>query len=317
MNMWRRKCGGCDVIGRPMELILLIIILHQTAVRVRGEDVSSKTTTPVYGTLNGTFNGKPCSPSSLDECWSKLPSMKEPNIPTTSKEVEIACTSFQIGMDCVDNYSKQCLNLKQRQQVKSTVRGAHETFSFLCKDEKFRAEFLSHAVCYRKISGKWDNCAAHFIASLKKVDQKEPLSICCVRLRFLQCVTELARLHCNRDAERFLQKMAETLVTSNMKNKNSSECFHVKSANCSLASGACSSIKLSLLQQPSNLIINLFVNVFPSSTAAGVGGTVRSLVSHLLKLFSLENMGDWMSLGVLSLGEWMKWCCGGGWVFLD
>jgi hypothetical protein len=82
-----------------MELHTIVITLFSflfivpQIVKVSSEDVikNKVTTTTMSSYGNGTFNGKPCNPSTLDECWKDLPATKEPNIPTTSKEVEIVC----------------------------------------------------------------------------------------------------------------------------------------------------------------------------------------------------------------------------------
>ena len=84
-------------------------------------------------------------------------------------------------MTCVQNWTKQCLRPDARQKIMESVRGAHETFAFLCRDLKFREEFLRHASCYKRISVHWDECANRFVAavrSLRPIHYDNPVNLC-------------------------------------------------------------------------------------------------------------------------------------------
>ncbi|CAG7828873.1 unnamed protein product, partial [Allacma fusca] len=48
-------------------------------------------------------------------------------------------------MACVHRWTNRCLGEDARKKIEDSVRGAHEAFTFLCKDRTFQKEFLSHA----------------------------------------------------------------------------------------------------------------------------------------------------------------------------
>jgi len=82
-------------------------------------------------------------------------------------------------MACVEDWTKQCLKPYSQKQYKQSVSGAHEMFTFLCRDPKFRADYLKHAECYKRISKPWDNCANSFIDGLKQLGNKaDHLAVC-------------------------------------------------------------------------------------------------------------------------------------------
>ncbi|CAG7714171.1 unnamed protein product [Allacma fusca] len=123
-------------------------------------------------------------------------------------------------MACVHSWSKRCLGEEARKKILESVRGAHETFAFLCKDSTFRREFLSHSSCYKKISTYWDDCAHRFISTLKTLrpsHYENPANLCCIRRNFLRCVSQVSTYHCTETATRFLLRMAETLVKTTLR----------------------------------------------------------------------------------------------------
>ncbi|CAL8121700.1 unnamed protein product [Orchesella dallaii] len=227
LNMWAWWC----------ELLVVLSCIWLT----HGSDQETSTTT------NSSAIKIICNDTKakeLDECWSKLPPVKDHGIPSTPQALENACKVFDTGMECVDNWSKACLSKQDQNKVTSSVVGALETYRFLCTDRKFRREFLSHADCYKRISPHWDDCARKFIDSLKRVDHvRDVLSLCCIRFRYIQCVTEVANNFCSKNATRFLQKLAESLVRSEMRTYHPSQCINVGPKNCSEVSSAQSSTK--------------------------------------------------------------------------
>lgn len=59
-----------------------------------------------------------------------------------------------------------------------------------------------------------------------------------IRYRYLHCVTEVSNHFCSKNATRFLQKLAGSLVRSSMRNYHTSQCDDVGERNCSRATGS-------------------------------------------------------------------------------
>lgn len=87
--------------------------------------------------------------------------------------------AYESGMECVNNWTKNCLSEDKRRQLNSSLIGAHEMFAFLCNDAKFRAAYLKHGQCFNVISKYWDTCAKRFIIALRSVKNVETSSELC------------------------------------------------------------------------------------------------------------------------------------------
>lgn len=84
-------------------------------------------------------------------------------------------------MNCVTTWTNRCLSEENRKKIMDSVRGAHEAYAFMCRDERFKHEFLLHSNCSKKISPHWDDCANKFIETLKSlspVHYDNPKNLC-------------------------------------------------------------------------------------------------------------------------------------------
>ncbi len=54
-----------------------------------------------------------------------------------------------------------------------------------------------------------------------------------IRYRYLHCVTEVANHYCSKNATKFLQRLAQSLVRSSMRSYHTSQCDSVGERNCS------------------------------------------------------------------------------------
>ncbi|KAK7861724.1 hypothetical protein R5R35_014582 [Gryllus longicercus] len=121
-------------------------------------------------------------------------------------------------MGCVEEYSRNCLNAKDRRLVEDQVAGANYTFHFLCDDKTFQKEYLKYTSCYRGITHQWDTCANRFMELVREemarrnaTEHQRMLELCCAKYGFLRCVY-VASLHiCRKEEAIFLNRIAETL----------------------------------------------------------------------------------------------------------
>ncbi|XP_063243025.1 uncharacterized protein LOC134542579 [Bacillus rossius redtenbacheri] len=175
----------------------------------------------------GRRAGRPCPyKSSLDDCLGKLPPILEKaeltGLPRSKAEVDTSCRAFKTGMGCIDEYAARCMSEKDRLVLEDHVAGARYTFTFLCDDPGFQADYLKYTTCYRGISADWDGCAKSFVQlvrdemSRRNVSQEDRLvELCCAKHGFLRCVYTVSRLKCRQEEALFLNKIADTL--SNMR----------------------------------------------------------------------------------------------------
>ncbi|KAJ9583665.1 hypothetical protein L9F63_021988 [Diploptera punctata] len=71
-------------------------------------------------------------------------------------------------MGCIDDYSKHCLNSRERKILEDHLAGARYTFRFLCDDPGFQSEYLLYKACYRGVSKDWDACAGRFVQLVRE-----------------------------------------------------------------------------------------------------------------------------------------------------
>ncbi|CAL8121690.1 unnamed protein product [Orchesella dallaii] len=173
-----------------------------------------------------------CETTKMIRCLNTLPPMNDTGIPSTPEAVDRACRIYDDGMSCVDSWAKKCLPEREWAKLRHSIMGAHEMYSFLCKDPKFRIDFLKHKGCYKKLSPHWDDCSRHFIEGMRRNLRNNYTAFCCIRLEFLTCVSKASSLLCTFEATKFVMKMAETLIRTSTKMHAPDHCVNIQSKNC-------------------------------------------------------------------------------------
>lgn len=184
--------------------------------------------------------------SSLNNCLSKLPDMLHQTelqgIPSSKKDVDVACSSFKAGMKCIDDYSHKCLAAAEQKKLEDYIVGARYTFRFLCDDPTFQAQYLKYTTCFKGISKDWDHCTNIFLRLVKEemsrtvnvTANSRLVELCCAKHGFLKCIYVASRLKCLKEEAIFIQRIADTLSSTRVYLPH---CEQVGTEICSSAPG--------------------------------------------------------------------------------
>ncbi|VVC45402.1 Hypothetical protein CINCED_3A006277 [Cinara cedri] len=210
-----------------------------------------------YGDLN--TSATECK-NGLDDCLNGaaaiLNATKLIGIPKSKQDVDTVCKGFKIGMQCVEDFSKSCLSLDQKDIVNDNVIGAKYTFAFLCDDEAFQKDYLRYTDCYEVINSDWNECSTKFMLlareemNANRSEDTKVLDLCCAKHGFLKCVYNTTNTKCGQEQAIFLKKIADTLA----ENKLSAVCRNIKLKHCNMAQQTVYSI--------CTIILNLFLVVW-------------------------------------------------------
>uniref|UniRef100_A0A8D8Q9A5 Uncharacterized protein n=2 Tax=Cacopsylla melanoneura TaxID=428564 RepID=A0A8D8Q9A5_9HEMI len=194
--------------------------------------------------------------SSLNNCLSKLPDMLHQTelqgIPSSKKDVDVACSSFKTGMKCFDDYSRHCLAVSEQKKLEDYIVGARYTFRFLCDDPAFQAQYLKYTTCFKGITRDWDHCANTFLRLVKEEMSRTEnitassrlIELCCAKHGFLKCIYVASRLKCHKEEAIFIQRIADTLSSTRVYLPH---CEQVGTDICSHAPYVTSSVAITLV----------------------------------------------------------------------
>lgn len=54
-------------------------------------------------------------------------------------------------MQCYEEYVEKCMDLMNKRVIEGETEPAKSLYYMLCRDEKFKANYLAHSVCLRHI----------------------------------------------------------------------------------------------------------------------------------------------------------------------
>ena len=126
------------------------------------------------------------------------------------EQVDKVCQLFRDGMRCVDDFVNSCFDASRRSIFRQSIKGAENVMQKLCFDEGFKAEYIEHAQCYVRLSGRYERCTDAFKQRMSGTAGEENLdqrifSMCSALQDYLDCAYVLSNQECGKRAAEFLK----------------------------------------------------------------------------------------------------------------
>ncbi|CAK9833275.1 hypothetical protein ANTRET_LOCUS9985 [Anthophora retusa] len=179
-----------------------------------------------FYSLLGSCRSQECGLERLVRCVRPLERINNNDLSFVVKKEELQrlCPDFQTGMKCIQAYTFDCMQEKQREHFNSLFAGTNQVVMELCQDGPYQDEFLKHTLCMQKVKPEYDLCYKKYQRTTQEIERRnhtaipnESLkSLCCGFKEFLECSHHTVRRQCGDDtaefAKDFLDRMSNSLL---------------------------------------------------------------------------------------------------------
>ncbi|XP_043587314.1 uncharacterized protein LOC122569788 [Bombus pyrosoma] len=206
-----------------------------------------------FYSLLGSCRGEECGHERLVKCGRPLERINRNDLSFAVKKEELQqlCPDFEAGMKCIQTYTLDCLQEKQREHFNSLYAGTNKVVMELCQDGPYQDEFLRHAPCMQKVQPKYESCYKKYQRITQDIESgnqianpNEPLKpLCCGFREFLECSHHTIRRQCGYDTAQFAKGFLDRMSISLLKE----HCAPYTEKECWIGSGATSVYKVQTL----------------------------------------------------------------------
>ncbi|XP_076170154.1 uncharacterized protein LOC143148111 [Ptiloglossa arizonensis] len=178
-----------------------------------------------FYSLLGSCRSQECGHERVVECGRPLEKVYNSELSlTTKKEVLLQqiCPHMEAGIKCIQTYTVECLQEKQRGQFYSLYASTNEVIMELCHDGPYQDEFLKYAPCMQKVQPMYELCSKRYqriTEEIQKPDSTTYLggsfkSLCCGFKEYLECSHHAVRRQCGDGAAQFTKKFLDRMSQS-------------------------------------------------------------------------------------------------------
>ncbi|KAG5677169.1 hypothetical protein PVAND_006950 [Polypedilum vanderplanki] len=88
--------------------------------------------------------------------------LSQRKIPYNNEDIVGHCRVFERGLQCYNEYTETCMGAMDKRLINGEVEPAKNFYSMLCKDDKFKEDYLTHRNCFRHIEKDFEECTKHY-----------------------------------------------------------------------------------------------------------------------------------------------------------
>lgn len=160
------------------------------------------------------------------------------------EDLDSLCPDINEGLRCIDNYTRTCMDARQRGHFYRLYAGTSHVIQDICEDGPYQDEFLIHAPCLRAVKADHEACGVTYQKKInelttypngtrrKDIDSESVVqNLCCSFRHYLTCSEDVVLDKCGPDTAEF---------TSQFLNRMSSSLLEL---HCDKFSGVCEEIQ--------------------------------------------------------------------------
>ncbi|KAG7212013.1 hypothetical protein KM043_011208 [Ampulex compressa] len=197
-----------------------------------------------FYSLLASCRGEDCGHEKLAKCARPLARFNGNGLSfvTKKEELEQLCPDFEAGMKCIQTYTVECLQEKQREHFNSLYKSTNIAIMELCQEGPYQDEFLRHAPCMQKVNLQYEQCNKRYQKITQEIQQENRTaghngslkSLCCAFKEFLGCSYHTVRRQCGDDTADFTKVFILDRMSSSLLEMH---CAPYTDEECALASG--------------------------------------------------------------------------------
>jgi len=155
-------------------------------------------------------------PQKLDNCTQMVrPYLDDIRymFPTNLEDVDVMCRMWGQFVDCVRKYVSQCFSEERKILFHKSVENSVDTVHAICSSELYQREYLSNAVCFKRIS--IESCGQYYKQLIEHVSNPRAHDdhICCSYGQFKNCVNDPLLRECGRRARGLMDHSMGFLIS--------------------------------------------------------------------------------------------------------
>ncbi|XP_003695281.1 uncharacterized protein LOC100869913 isoform X1 [Apis florea] len=176
-----------------------------------------------FYSLLGSCRSQECGHERLVRCGRPFERINTNDLSFVAKKEELQqlCPDFEAGMKCIQTYTFDCMEEKQREHFNSLYVGTNKVVMELCQDGPYQDEFLQHAPCMQKVQPKYELCYKKYQKTTQEIERRNNTnlngslkSLCCGFKEFLECSHHTVRRQCGDDTARFAKDFLDRMSSS-------------------------------------------------------------------------------------------------------
>lgn len=188
-------------------LIILVSVVHISSAGECGEEMLTKCRYPLRVLTNN----------------------QEFSFATKKEDLDALCPDINEGLRCIDNYTRTCMDPRQRGHFYRLYSGTSLVIQEICEEGSYQDEFLKHAPCLRAVKSDHEHCGMTYQTKIneitsyangtrrKDIDSENVVkSLCCSFRSYLKCSEDVVLDKCGEETAAFtsdfLYRMSSSLL---------------------------------------------------------------------------------------------------------
>ncbi|XP_076764054.1 uncharacterized protein LOC143431310 [Xylocopa sonorina] len=197
-----------------------------------------------FSSLISSCRSQECGHERLAKCGrplEKISSNDFTSFVVNKEELQRLCPDFEAGIKCIQTYTFDCMQEKQREHFNSLYAGTNKVIMELCQDGPYQDEFLRHTQCMQKAQPEYELCYKKYQKTTQEIERKNHTSVdgtlkplCCGFKEFLECSHHTVRRQCGDDTAQFAKDFFDRMSSSLLRE----HCVPYTEEVCAIRSGA-------------------------------------------------------------------------------
>ncbi|XP_022196501.2 uncharacterized protein LOC111053876 [Nilaparvata lugens] len=178
-----------------------------------------------------TSHNEECTQEMLSRCALPLKVLSDNSqdlsFAAKREELEELCPNLEKGLRCIDDYTRKCLELHQRQHFNLLYSDTSIVIQEICQKGPYQEEFLRHAPCMREVKDEYERCTRTYQTKLTEMtsqsnnhpggdNDKNIKKLCCSFQEYLSCSRSIMLDKCGEGTAKFtaglLQRMSISMI---------------------------------------------------------------------------------------------------------
>lgn len=167
-----------------------------------------------------------CQQEELKRCTDPLKILtnnRDLGFATTEKELGKLCPDLLDGLQCIDNFTRRCLDSTHRDFFHMLYAGTKQVIVDLCEDQHYQQEYLDHAPCMRVVQTGYEQCAMDYQSQMHGEDvsggavatfdmTEHSGDLCCSFKQYLNCSHSVVKRKCGDQTAKFTSGFLNTMA---------------------------------------------------------------------------------------------------------
>ncbi|XP_076671323.1 uncharacterized protein LOC143370282 [Andrena cerasifolii] len=177
-----------------------------------------------FYSLLGICRSQECGHERLVNCGRPLEKINSNDLSFAIKKetLQQMCMNFEAGMKCIQTYTFDCMQEKQREHFNSLYAGTNKVVMELCQEGPYQDKFLKHAPCMQEVQPEYELCYKKYQKTTQEIERKNITeassdsfkSLCCGFKGYLACSHHTVRRRCGDDTAQFTKEFLDRMASS-------------------------------------------------------------------------------------------------------